>query len=826
MLLIFATAGKFTNSTSRNEFNYTRLIEQYYLVCGAVYVCNLDRINPRFITPDLQYRNATKHCSDCYCDDACLSRGDCCPDIYFSLPVLACVNTTVLHYIQEDSLEPKPHYHFLVNSCPSDADSNITARCLGNVSTIQHLVTPPVTSYGFPVTYRNKHCALCNNVEETDFYDWALDIDCKIFADFNFLSTHEDIIHTGKKHQCRIRYTSPLNQSAAPCDSEWTWKKSWHIGSCNTTGTWRDYDTSISEACYSHYEVPYRLFKNIFCYMCNPLLSIPRTRIDKCNTTRLWQPHDLGLEMSCEVNPSSPHTVPFRNIFCFLCNRINKQNYTYLEAKTKNVTEVYNRKQNIYLYKFDIIFLRIEYLYDLYRTYRPEEWTLKKAKDDMTHYNIQGKNINITNLVYSHFATFPYDTFCNRNIVPLQYTLKSVDKCSCRDECLFPQLYVGDKCCLDKALLTPLSCVSRKILWNSLFFRSNMFHKLSANYETFNLSFLFISGCEHAPTNSLLHDRCTIIEPIDLFSLLPVTLSLKYPYPTLVQYTNIDCLICRNVLPTYENLDQEVLRNILENDFSESMNIKTFDVFIKCPHIIETGHNVLLYDVIILAEHINCDVVIAPTKSFPRNCVSYLVSKCNTTGMWSVFDAHVQWACENTTEQQLPTTVNGFKNYFCYMCNPIDVDQIVIDKCNVTGLWKSYSAAVEHACALFPRIHSKPLYKNVFCELCNLNSYSIPDTSTSSQGVYEYPDDDVVPPKLVYPTYRNMFSVATYEDEEVHEIADKCTNKQVYDAKQVNQFNFRSDIQISCFLIARHYNVYSLEFVTLNDLVLDILISR
>ncbi|XP_021345284.1 uncharacterized protein LOC110445161 [Mizuhopecten yessoensis] len=133
-----------------------------------------------------------------------MSRGDCCPDVYFAVPPMTCINTTLLNTTgSSTNLKPKPPSYEIVNSCPSETGSRERNLCEKSYTPKELLTRPPVASATFPVSYKNKYCAMCNG--ENDTLNWILDIDCLKFADFNFLSTYQDIIDLARNRKCRMR---------------------------------------------------------------------------------------------------------------------------------------------------------------------------------------------------------------------------------------------------------------------------------------------------------------------------------------------------------------------------------------------------------------------------------------------------------------------------------------------------------------------------------------------------------------------------------------------------------------------------------------------
>ncbi|XP_033746938.1 uncharacterized protein LOC117332162 [Pecten maximus] len=67
---------------------------------------------------------------------------------------------------------------------------------------------------------------------------------------------------------------------------------------------------------------------------------------------------------------------------------------------------------------------------------------------------------------------------------------------------------------------------------------------------------------------------------------------------------------------------------------------------------------------------------------------------CQKEITWKTFDQAIILACESTYYLKF----HHYKNVFCYMCNPpTHVSSGVIDQCNTTGMWSPYDAGLERA---------------------------------------------------------------------------------------------------------------------------------
>ena len=802
------------------------LIEQYFLVCGFDYLCD-SSLWWTFIQPTTEYREQTNQCPECFCDDKCLSRGDCCPDLYFSLPNQTCTSTTIMNYTHNFEIERRTSHYSIVSSCPPGSDPNITSICMADMEDVEKMTIPVVTSRAFPLTYKNQYCAECNHEHVDSLYIWPLSIECVFFADFNFLSSYTEIVNQVKERYCYVRYTPPEPNLVRGCLQD-TRPSVSVIDSCNQTGTWETYDPVIEQACESMYSVQYRWYKNIFCYMCNPPKVLTQKIIDVCNDTGLWFPDDNTLNFRCMFEGVSPYTKPFKNIFCYLCNRINTKTVSYLEAdvniiefpfknkENENKNENMTNIENEYVYEININSIRYNYMVEFYRK--------------MGFINVKTHRRfvpNVTSLAYQSVATFPRDMFC-RNQVPLQHFLDKfvqARSCSCEDNCMFHDFSKGTyvPCCEYTGLELPTTCIGRR--------------GIAKTRIPYDFRYLVVSGCQKSYTSNtnMIRDRCENDAPSDLLSYLPLTDTTSN-----VQYSNTDCYVCREIFK-FANGDPGAEAGFL-NLGQNHLYAVPWNVRITCPTILETGHHVYVYDIIKLAEELGCMVDLIPytnannvtpvsvssddsdiasryngdssngstanvIKWTPTVCQSISVPSypgweaCNATGHWRLEDPDVRYACENTSYGQLMEYF-GYKNIYCYMCNPkTPFKENVISTCNETGVWLVYDPDVEYACENFPRVcvTRNNRFKNVFCEICNSRSYrtGVPRTRRPNGNVFnfayshsteEFTWDD---PGYVN-TYRNMFSLAKYdEDEELDNSVGCAALTQIYDANIVSQLHLK-----------------------------------
>ncbi|KAK3082945.1 hypothetical protein FSP39_009741 [Pinctada imbricata] len=192
IITIVMTVTALTLKFVEGDLNYTSLMREYLLLCGPEYFCFESRQTYKWeIGNNDNFRNQ-RLCPECRCDKSCVNRGDCCPDLFFSFPKLECVNRTIIKATENDRKRDSQFSALMVTDCPTGSDPDVSMKCTNLTDTKSRLLNFPVTAVEFPIHYYNRHCAKCNNV--TEFKTWKLDIFCGLMADFNYLSSVEDVI--------------------------------------------------------------------------------------------------------------------------------------------------------------------------------------------------------------------------------------------------------------------------------------------------------------------------------------------------------------------------------------------------------------------------------------------------------------------------------------------------------------------------------------------------------------------------------------------------------------------------------------------------------
>ena len=798
---------------SEERFNYTRLMQEYYIICGSDYFC-LDSNKTHYydIHPEYSYSHI-ELCPKCSCESACVRIGNCCPDLFFALPELQCVNRTIIQRRNDIALDQYVS-ELMVVTCPPNTDGNLRQKCESQSDIKSRLQHFPVTGLDIPLTYFNQFCAECHNVE--DFISWSLDISCLLLADFNFLSTLDEVIRLAYEKLCIFQAYLPRNTFVASrpenCFDKFEEKS--FFKKCNETGLWETYDANIIYACESRYLGQYRLFKNMFCYICNPSQHYAMTIVDKCNVTGQWEPYDLGLENSCLYLPQSRATHPYKNIFCFLCNRRNSSNEQFVDLNSRIKEFAISDDKFTYQYNVTISAFNLEY----FSFFTKENIEVDNHLGDVvinpfsvdTIRTPTNSVVNLTNLLHQEIALNNRNLdVCNarKTILPPAYGFP----CDCRISCLFKvNAKVNGQCCADLAMELHTSCQ------NSL--ELTMLERL--NKYTYPYGYLVISGCFQEKTFELYIDKCKERREGDIFSTLPIN-----KVGDSIAYNNLYCAICNLESKRYEDklngfvdlLDVRNNYSSIENsidDFNFSHELfDPWDLEFVCPQYLDFSHYLLFGQFLETARSSGCRIQYINSLNKSTACGRRGKYKCSGLQNWTYADKDTEWACNNLVtvypefrpiQMHIPNYLSNqldvspekhyrpkknrvFGNPYCALCEPVlTFSTKFINACNTTGLWEHYDPVLEYRCLNLPQIYYFYPFKNIFCVGCN--GISTGSAAFGAPGP-PIPSYARIPGVTWFPVLRNLFSVSSDQGQSDTSYYTKCGPSQQYDVYKVSFYH-------------------------------------
>lgn len=120
-------------------------------------------------------------CLNCPCSDDCVAMGNCCHDnkILHNIGEPSCIFPYIgykafLPFLAQNSII---FSYLLVNTCSTDAFGQSVDLCMESTG-LDLINETPVYSSKSKFSYRNKYCAQCNNIADTEYTDWKSILSC------------------------------------------------------------------------------------------------------------------------------------------------------------------------------------------------------------------------------------------------------------------------------------------------------------------------------------------------------------------------------------------------------------------------------------------------------------------------------------------------------------------------------------------------------------------------------------------------------------------------------------------------------------------------
>ena len=184
----------------------------------------------------------------------------------------ACIRPQLFY---RPNTHPDSDAYKMVISCPAELqDAILLEKCMKGQNNENIADVIPVTSKLSGLTYVNKYCLFCNELEQQStlsFEEWQIQI-----IDENAEYHHVPLLHPqsirtlGYKHFFNVHFVRNNPSSMRKCNR-------YDIISCNQTGFWENYDETIEMVCRDGEDLPIihtvnynrMVFKNIACVHCN-----------------------------------------------------------------------------------------------------------------------------------------------------------------------------------------------------------------------------------------------------------------------------------------------------------------------------------------------------------------------------------------------------------------------------------------------------------------------------------------------------------------------------------------------------------------------------
>ena len=698
---------------TQGVINVDHLVAQYTLGCGHNNLCT-------FLSAIPYYFRALDRCPSCSCEDTCFELGNCCPDVFFRRKYKVFTNFVIGSAWDHDA-ESYEKYE-VITYCPTGAFPTLKANCESSAPVEVMINNPPVTSLSTNNSYSNSYCAQCHGEILDDLVDWNMGMgEGVIPLQVNFISPFAELMKLGEILKIPFLYTPPMVVKHIVRNKP----VQYLLPSTCPDETDRD----IKMACESSYFLPFRFYQNIFCYICNiRKANISEPIIDMCNVTGQWDANDFALKRECTERESSPLSFPYKNFYCFLCNTVSDPTGNLNPGELQeNVIHFYDssfvyeeshrydwKKQEIHVLKIKNIVFRNQMMYNTILKTKVENseealiaegWILRK-----------GQLIDMRGLIHKKVALYP-DRVCDKTLLPTSVRDVTPRNCECSIDCVFKNVC---SCCVDTALKSSVSCNSDSV-------------QSAPIYDGSETKIIAIESCSQNEEYSFFHKYRKLCE------MNTGDFSSHFVTNGSATFKNVFCFFCNTKL-------YRLNTKLLYDPFSP------FDLNIICPtffHFLFAGS---IKDVIRLAKAEGCAIFFDTDKAkrckqkeednlygggFAGDLYIYdsidgndgndvneenkIIEICNNSGnVANEIDVHVQWACENVSDQAFPP-LSGFKNEFCLLCNANNSIQTVNNTCPVSrgnSLLDAYSDGCQDLPELMGLTEIHP-YKNSFCYACN-----------------------------------------------------------------------------------------------------------
>jgi len=258
---------------SESIFNTSDVLGNIQIYCPLHQSCNGDNHNDRNESSVL----FDGCCLHCYCDDACLVTGNCCPgkvrrESWYS--VKQCIQTFHLSPMHKYEQFHNSSYVLNLVGTTSQCEKEIIDKCLFGKSSVLSENTP-VYVKSIRVNYRNVFCAKCDgNNDDDDIVSWPARISCESYnSDLLRLLLKRDgendiqLFERLQKDRCSLFWDPVQPEETERCihDDDM-------ISTCPgdpSTGFEADQCISDDPALRVPIFQTNQLFKNIYCAECN-----------------------------------------------------------------------------------------------------------------------------------------------------------------------------------------------------------------------------------------------------------------------------------------------------------------------------------------------------------------------------------------------------------------------------------------------------------------------------------------------------------------------------------------------------------------------------
>lgn len=701
----------------------TDFYRRYVSACGFGYLCNKGLENSASFG-DVPTRIGP--CPPCSCDDECFSRNDCCPDVLYENNIWTqCWSTDIVTFPWLETNE-----YPLIKQCPSDAVKEDHSLCYESTDISFPPIYPyryvPVSSNRTRFSYKNIYCALCNGENARDLEKWEILTSKEVCSKTSYIRQislpYSILADYRVKKLCPAWHVPKWPIKAPKCESP----ERMRFTRCNVTGTWQRsaYSVDIERACLSGYGPAFRLYSNIFCFICNPprtdTLLLPLCRGDIRETSAGAQ-----IEYLCSTYESSAVSYPYKNVFCYLCNLIQLDGVFQKKFTVSEHHEFLYHGSVLYTYHN----VALSHTQDLYQQIVRHSRIIDAELSDYDPNSLflNGRRFNLSSVLLTKILSTP-TKICNKNLLPQSVQNIVSQDCSCDPSCFFKNKC---SCCVDVALSYPLGC--------------------------FDNSFVVTNGCfgnksRDLPYFSTIKSLCEDFPQLDK---VPV-------HSDGIDYQNIFCFLCNS------NYD------IVNNSLLMSSKYVMRGFMFRCRDVIPISYSVSVANLFKHAQDSNCIITFDSKTPQSRACAVQYFSTCDGI---PTSNPDLSEICHLTSYYNFPSYAY-YKNEFCYLCSR--EQNIENPKENCSG--NNSSLELEEACRDLPLSYSPNVhpYKNSFCKMCDSNCLPACDFGFENRDLDECFGEVTAIGIIDPPSLRGIFGMPTTEPDDSKLIQSHQVNETLF----------------------------------------------
>lgn len=312
---------------NNQTLNVSKLIYKSFSLQKYVKVCN------NYSFPS----NLSSFILSCSCEPSCFRHNSCCEDFALQYPT-KCIHSKQLAGSRFKRSWPDIEY-LVTNGCHMQFRNALYVEELckngdrGNIFS-DIFSSHPVRDERSGLSYLNMYCYLCNQSPDRPEFDfgkpWDIEFHCEKFIEHKNFIMMNRLLKTIMEAKCDVTYFPDIRTTETLIPQCSNMGRTRYRGTCNSTEKWLFGDLDIKYACEKvssgalnqFYPESYKCelpFKNVFCALCNPEV-VENVSISECSVSRNDSFYSELDDFGCQFFPEINFYSPFKNLFCKHCS--------------------------------------------------------------------------------------------------------------------------------------------------------------------------------------------------------------------------------------------------------------------------------------------------------------------------------------------------------------------------------------------------------------------------------------------------------------------------------------------------------------------------